>query len=93
MNESHKRAIRRDRRKAKATDWRRQGKTSMGSRVGHGTVGAGHKYFVAVSLPSTSSRDTVPRSELVRLAKEIGSGGLSSLKDTLARGDAQRVKK
>lgn len=93
MNQSHKRAIRRDRRKAKATDWRRQGKTSMGSRVGHGTVGAGHKSFVAVPLPRAFSRDVAPRSELVRLAKEIGSDGLSSLKDALAKLDSQRVKK
>lgn len=74
MNKSHKRALRRDRRKAKATEWKRAGKTSMGSRVGHGTVGAGHKSFVAVSAPTRFKLSPSYLSELARLAQEIGSG-------------------
>jgi hypothetical protein len=36
MRKSRKLAKRRDRRKAKSSKWRRQGKTGMGNRVGHG---------------------------------------------------------
>lgn len=40
---SRTRAHRRDRRKAKASNWRRDGKQGMGSRVGHGSGNnAGH---------------------------------------------------
>jgi len=40
MRSSRKRVKRRDRRKAKQTGYRRAGKTSMGSHVGHGTSGS-----------------------------------------------------
>lgn len=50
---SRRLATRRDRRKAKASDWRRQGKPGMGARVGHGPGGsAGH---VGATAPVTSS--------------------------------------
>jgi hypothetical protein len=38
---ARKRQVRRDRRKAKVSGWRRAGKTSMGARVGHGNASAG----------------------------------------------------
>ena len=93
MNKTHKRFIRRDRRRAKATEWRRPGKTSMGSRVGHGTVGAGYKSFVATPLPGEPVRKAAPRGELNILAKEIGNHGLSSLKDAFDKIESRRVKK
>lgn len=40
MRSSRKRSKRRDRRKAKQSEYRRAGKTAMGSRVGHGTSGS-----------------------------------------------------
>lgn len=93
MNKSHKRAIRRDRRKAKATDWRRPGKTSMGGHVGHGTVGAGHKSFVKISHRKPQLPELVSLGLLVEVAVEIRSRPPSSLKATLEAIRNQRVKK
>jgi len=80
MNKSHKRFLRRDRRKAKASDWQRSGKTSMGARVGHGSVGAGHKSPIVVTLSRELLRQVACRTELDRLAREIGNGSLSTEK-------------
>jgi len=58
MKPSHKRAIRRDRRKAKASGWRRQGKTKMGI-VGHGPNGGSlHQIMTLACGVATPARHT-----------------------------------
>jgi hypothetical protein len=57
MKSTHKRAIRRDRRRAKASGWRREGKVRMGV-VGHGPNGG--------LFHHRASQLGVPRLELVQ---------------------------
>lgn len=69
MNRSRKRAIRYDRRKAKATGWRRTG-MQMRPKVGHGVGGSMGHVGTREIRQSTGARSSLP-SRVTALAEPL----------------------
>jgi hypothetical protein len=65
----------------------------MGARVGHGSVGVGHKSPIVVTLSKEPPHQVAYRTELDRLAREIGNGSLSTEKVLKVSLEDRRVKR